>query len=132
MSVADTDLAKALEGLSCRSESDYPLEFVHWTKPEGVILDCVFVLEHLALGADLKAEEGDAQNFLESCCKVESWFGDEERREAQGFQVLRNALNERFEKLRLFRIGEVEVNLVVVGEDSNGDVLGFKTVSVET
>lgn len=127
-----TDLEEALVGLLYRSESDYPLEFVYWAKPPEVILDCSFVREHLALDADLKTEEGDAQSLLESCCKIESWFEEEDRKQALGFQKLRDLLNQRFSKLRLFRIGEVEINLVLVGEDSAGHVAGFKTISVET
>jgi hypothetical protein len=125
-------LESALVGLLYRSESDYPLDFVCWKKQPGKVLDCSFVCEELGKAPGAKIEEGDAQKLLEECCRIDPWFGDEERAVALGFLKLRNLLNQQFRNLREFRVGEIEVTVVVVGEDERGNVVGFKTISVET
>lgn len=127
-----TELESALLGLLYRSESDYPLEFVCWEKPTGKSLDSNFICAQLGQAQDAKVEEADAQCLLEACCKIESWFDESERKMAQGFQELRRLLNQHVNNLRQFRVGEIEVVIVLVGEDETGNVVGFKTISVET
>lgn len=127
----NTELKSALDGLTYQSESDYPLEFVCWEKPSGKALDGKFVREQLGLGSDANVEEADAQSFLEGCSKVETWFGDDEKESAQGFQKLQKLLNDKAKNLKLFRAGEIEVTILVVGEDEN-NIVGFKTTSIET
>lgn len=127
-----SQLELALVGLLYRSESDYPLEFVCWEMQPGKAFDCNFVCEQLGQGRDPKVQKGDAQRLLEDCCKIEAWFGEDERAMAQGFQKLRNLLNQLVRNLRLFRVGEIEVTVVVVGEDERENIVGFKTISVET
>jgi hypothetical protein len=125
-------LESALVGLLYQSESDYPLEFVCWAKKPGKALDSNFVCEQLGKGQDANVQEADAQTLLEDCCKIETWFDERERAVAQGFQKLRNLLNQLVRGLRQFRVGEIEVTVVVVGEDERGNIVGFKTISIET
>ena len=125
------ELKAALQGLYFTSESDYPLELICWTKLEGKGLDLEFVKQQLGLDEAIPAEEGDAQEFLQNCAKIESWFGDDEKKNAQGFQRLQEFLSRQLANLKLFRLGEIEVTVVVAGE-SAANVLGFKTTSIET
>lgn len=124
-------LESALSGLLLRSESDYPLEFVHWQTGSGKKLTADLVRAQLGSPADAKIEEGDPQQLLEQYCKTQPWFGDDEIEMAKGFQKLRALLNQ-LNNLRMFRVGEVEVAVVLVGEEAGGDIVGFKTISVET
>lgn len=125
-------LQSALSGLLYSSESDYPLEFVHWSKPSDKALDIEFVRAQLKLGADEKIEEGNAQQFLDDCCQMQSWFSDVERNRTQDYQILRGLLKQNLSDMRLFRVGEIEVTVLLIGEDKNSDFSGFRTVSVET
>jgi hypothetical protein len=125
-------LRSALVGLLYQSESDYPLDFVCWLKEPGKALDCDFVRAELGCGQDVSIEEADAQALLESCCKMQEWFRDNDRAMAQGFQKLRDLLNNSVRGLRQFRVGEIEITIVVVGEDERGNVIGFKTEAIET
>lgn len=127
-------LQTALSGLTYRSESDYPLEFVHWTKKDDDDLNADSVLKELdlELDSDASVEEGDPAAFLEDCCKSESWFSDEERKMAKDFEKVQALLKQHLQNLKLFRFGEIEIAVVLIGENGSGEVYGFKTTSVET
>lgn len=114
------ELKAALEGLSYQSESDYPLEFLCWAKPAGGVLDAAFVCQQLGLSNDSNVEEDDPQELLDRCA-----LSDE------GFKKLDQVLNGLCKSLKLFRIGEVEVTIVVLGENEN-NIIGFNTTSIET
>lgn len=125
-------LEAALCGLAYQSESDYPLELVHWKRTGDSAVNAEFVRAQLEQGPDINIEEQDAQKFLQECCLVQPWFGDEERVMARRFKALQDLLNAQLKYMQLFRLGETEVTIVLVGQDSSGDVSGFKTISVET
>ena len=126
------ELKQALVGLNFQSESDFPLDFVCWEKSADEALGAVFVLKMLERNEDTPFEEGDAEDLLLSCSKMEPWFNEEEKQNALGFEKLQKLLNERFNnKLKLFRVGEVEVTIVVLADDKEYAV-GFKTTSIET
>jgi hypothetical protein len=125
------ELKAALDGLSYQSESDHPLDFVCWQKQAGKSFDSQFVCEQLGQSPTVRVEEVDPQAFLDDCSKIESWFGDDEKKSAEGFKKLQELLNQQLKGLKLFRLGEIEVTIAVVGEDDN-NVVGFKTISIET
>lgn len=126
------ELEQALNGLNFQSESDFPLDFVCWEKSADDLLDTAFVLRTLERDLDTPVEEGDAEDLLSSCSKVEPWFSEEEKQNALGFEKLHKLFNMRFgSKLNLFRVGEVEVTVIVLADDKNYAV-GFKTTSIET
>lgn len=125
-------LEAALSGLTYQSESDYPLELLHWKKTAESGLSAEFVREQLGLSTDVNIEEQDPQKFLQECSLVQPWFGDEERAMARRFKALQDLLNQELKNMKLFRSGETEITVVLVGEDGSGDLSGFKTISVET
>lgn len=132
MTEARKQVESELSGLLFRSESDYPLEFISWQRKPDTAVDDNFVREQLRAGQDANVEEADAEELLDNCCKIEPWFVEEELAVAQGFQRLRQLLNQHLKNLRLFRVGNIEVTVVLVGEDEQGNLIGFKTTSIET
>ena len=64
--------------------------------------------------------------------EIQNWFGNEEKKSAQKFSELKELLEESLKDLKVFRIGEIELNIYVVGIDSENTLMGIKTKSVET
>ena len=58
-------------------------------------------------------------------------YGDEGKAIAQQHQVLANFLNHHCDTVRVFRVGHVTIDVLVVGQTSEGHVL-LQTQSVET
>lgn len=125
------ELENALVGLNFQSESDFPLEFVCWQKSKGQEISASFVLGMLGESADASIEEGDADELLSSLSKVESWYDEEEKTNALGFENLHQLFKQKFSSLKLFRVGQIEVSVLVLADDE-GHAVGFRTTSIET
>ncbi|MCS6873696.1 MAG: nuclease A inhibitor family protein [Pyrinomonadaceae bacterium] len=77
-------------------------------------------------------EERDFEKFFERLTKVQDWFGEEERKNAERFKKLRDFMKNHLRDLRVFRVGKIEIEIYVVGIDSKGRIYGFRTQAVET
>jgi hypothetical protein len=47
-------------------------------------------------------------------------------------KALRKAMMTRMEDVRCYRVGEVEIEVYLLGKDDSGEVWGLQTLSVET
>jgi len=65
----------------------------------------------------------------------EKFFSDlrpgNEYREDQ-VAALHNAMTEELHDIEGFRVGEIEIQIFVLGKDDSGKVVGLRTLSVET
>ncbi|RRR77386.1 MAG: hypothetical protein EI684_01540 [Candidatus Viridilinea halotolerans] len=125
-----TAIMQAAAGLLMPSESDAPFTPFHWTEdgpitPEGI-------LAALERSADTPIVTGDALALLNQLAAERAWFGTEERTTAQRFAHLRDTLTTHLHDLTLYRVGEIEVTLLLVGKDAQAQWLGLRTLVVET
>ena len=77
-------------------------------------------------------EEVAFDNFFDRLTKEKDWFGPTEKDRAEQFAKLREVLETNLEKLRVIRVGKVQIDIYVVGLDANGRLAGVKTKAVET
>lgn len=120
----------ATEGLLMPSETDAPFEPLLWQA--DIPLTVANLLDKLEFEPDTPVEIGDAYALLDQLAAERSWFGDEERALARRFAHLRATMNEHLRDLTLYRIGTIQLTLVIVGHAHNGEVLGLCTEVVET
>jgi len=113
--------------LSFQSESDYPV------KP--------FFMEgggrKSLKAADLPTKkrpikEVDFETFFGNATADQKWYGDKERETAAQFRALVTALKENLLGIKVFKAGEVEIDVYVVGQTPQGDFAGVTTKVIET
>ena len=122
------ELREATRGLMFMSESDYPFEVVRWeAEPTHDFLRAL-------TGSDASApvEERSAQDFFRVAASEADWKGEAELASARKFQALVRLLEENLKDLRVFRVGEINIPVYVVGHGPSGDWLGVSTRVVET
>lgn len=110
------ELRAATEGLTYMSESDYPFEVFRWEAeptPES--------LRALAGAAEGAAVETRAPADFFRAPATES-----------GFQKAQRLLEENLSDLRVYRVGEINIPVYVVGRSASGAWLGVSTRVVET
>jgi hypothetical protein len=56
--------------------------------------------------------------------------GNEDREDQVA--ALQKAMTEELRNLEGFRVGEIQINIFVLGKDDSGRVVGLQTLSVET
>ncbi len=90
------------------------------------------ILSQTKRATDSKIEEKDFAEFFAALTEIQDWFGDEEKEIAQKFVELKQLLEKNLRDLKVFKIGEIQLNIYVVGLDAENNLLGIETESVET
>lgn len=104
-----------LEGLRWLSEADYP-----WTVqivPEFSHSDTIETIE--------------LEKFFASATQIKSWHGEGEKLEVERYQRLVDWLKENVSEIAVYRQGEIEVEITVVGKIDH-QWLVLRTIAVET
>ncbi|AFY85327.1 nuclease A inhibitor family protein [Oscillatoria acuminata] len=122
------ELANLTQDLLWMSEADYPWEVVSYdcsnVTPENL-------LEQSNLPSDTLIKTVTIERFFAPALREQSWHNEEERATRNRFQQLFNFLNEQLNDLIVYRFGEVEIDVYVLGTVEDKTV-GLKTTLVET
>jgi hypothetical protein len=125
-------LEEASRGLLFQSEADYPLEpFLIEDTGEGPIT-AQRVLEVMGHPPSAPVEEVAPERFFERATKEQEWHNEEERETVRRFRELVERLEESLTGIKVFKVGEVERDVYVVGRTPAGSLGGVKTRVVET
>ncbi|MDB5290344.1 MAG: Nuclease inhibitor-like protein [Phycisphaerales bacterium] len=112
-------LKMATNGLLYPSESDEPFEPFRWKRTTDD--PAKEVAAHDKPGAKIREQSVD-----------EFFAGLAESDDAKKFADLRRELESRLSGLRVFRVGDIEVGVYLIGKTPSGDWAGLRTTSVET
>lgn len=90
------------------------------------------VLKNANHETDTKIEEITVEKFFDRVTKTEDWYGDEENSIVEKFLNLRKLVETNLKNVKVFRLGEIEIDVYLVGVDAEGKFIGLKTTVVET
>ena len=90
------------------------------------------ILRQIKNSPDAKVEEKDFNEFFARLTKIQDWFEKEEIEDARRFGELEKLLRENLTDKKVFKIGEVQLEIYVVGLDEKSNLSGLKTEAVET
>lgn len=123
-------IKNACEGLYYISETDAGINlFVGQTSKYVTAAE---ILKQTDNAANSAVEERDFSDFFKRLTKIDDWFGDEEKVNAQKFVSLKEVLENNLRELKVFKVGKIRLDVYVVGLDENDKLLGIKTKAVET
>ncbi len=123
-------LSSLTEGLSYQSESDYPVEPYVREASKGAPSAVEFAAGRE--GEDAAVRELDFDSFFGNYTDEQDWWGEDERAVARKFQALVEFLKGNLTDIKVYRVGDVEADVYVVGKTAAGDFAGVKTKVVET
>jgi hypothetical protein len=136
MTKTKTDLLgqikEATKGLTYMSENDFPLEaFRLELKDKNTITekDILKATKHVP---KTPVELYDFDNFFLMPTQEQDWHSAEEKKSVKRYQKLDKLLRDNLSDLQVFKIGEVERDVYVVGKSKSGEFLGVSTKVVET
>ena len=130
-------LEASVKGMLFMSESDYPLDYFSLPaatsgsgKPGGADM-----LQLLKLPAGTKVEVRDFAAFFDRLSEVHT--------EAEGYDPTQIADEKKYGELRkvmeagltdltVIRTGDIQIGVYIVGRNSDGDLVGLHTTSIET
>ena len=125
------ELETACENLLWRSEADYPFEVV------------VLLLDQQSFTVETLLDNGDypdntpvtvvsLDDFFKQALVERAWFDSRELKRVERYRNLRDLLETTLENLQVYRLGEVEIDVYILGGTEDSQVIGVKTQTVET
>lgn len=123
-------LQEATEGLLFMSESDYPFQVIRWAGSEQLSPE---YLRRVA-GTDSSAivEETTVEKFFRVVAGEQNWKDEAQLQVARKYQRLVNMLKENLAEVKVYRVGDINIGVYVVGRSDEGNWLGVTTRVVET
>jgi hypothetical protein len=130
-------LKQATTDLLWLSESDYPFEIVTWGKdvdltPEALFSNLPDVNNALLRQSGYEIETMTVADFFAPVLTIEDWYQAEELAQVDRYTDLLDAIDTHLTDVKVFRLGEVEIAIYIVGKTPDGDPIGLKTHAVET
>ena len=122
-------LKQATKDLLWSSESDYPFEIVSWEL--GIELTPTDLFSNI-YDTDLAVESITLTDLFEPVLTIEDWYEQSELDLVDRYTNLLDAINTNLVEVQVFRVGEVEIDIYIIGKTPTGDIVGLKTLSVET
>lgn len=124
------ELKHLTAGLLFMSESDYPFEVVYWKELSEISPEYLRGLT--GEKEDTPVETVGVDQFFRVVLSEESWRTEESLREAKQYQRLVQVLKDNLEGLTVYRVGQINIPVYIVGRAASGNWLGISTRVVET
>lgn len=125
-------LHHASEGLLWMSEADYPWAVLTWPDHSVATLTDAEVLRQTGHDPKTAIAQTDVRSLFEVACQEQAWHDDRERATVQRYQTLVEILQTHLTDLRVYRVGEIEVDIYVLGITADGTIAGLATKAIET
>lgn len=111
------------------SESDEPFEILH-EKGTGEPPNAQKVRK--LAGKQGPVQVVPVEQFFKELTEEKSWHGEAEKADVRKYRNLLGVVQEHLPNAQVFRIGEIQVDVFILGNTSEGDLAGVKTKSIET
>jgi hypothetical protein len=125
-----TQLKQASKGLFFLSETDAPFEVIHWSAQGELTPAKLLQLTNHPPDAPLKMLAVD--DFFAIATQEEDWHDQEERETVKLFQNLVSVLKQNLSQLQVYRVGNTNIDVYIVGLAPGGGWAGLSTKLVET
>ncbi len=122
-------LKQSTTDLLWSSESDYPFEIVSWEL--GIELTPSDLFSNI-YDTDLAIDSIALTDLFEPVLTIEDWYKQTELDLVDRYTNLLDSINTNLAEVQVFRVGEVEIDIYIIGKTPTGDIIGLKTRSVET
>ena len=123
-------LQQASQGLLWLSESDYPFEIIYWQEKNPIIEEKL--LQNSDKNSDKTIETITLESFFKSATREQDWHDRTEKEEVHRYQTLVKLLQEKLTDVKVYRVGEIEIDVYILGETESGAICGLSTKVVET
>ena len=120
----------AVDSLTYTSESDAEVLAFAGSATDAVSPETI--LQQAKLERDAPVEEVQFDVFFERLTAVKDWFGEAEKTKAKKFLDIKGLLEKNLRDLKVYRFGNVRIDIFAVGIDPEGRVMGIRTKAVET
>lgn len=123
-------LEQATAGLLFMSEADYPFEVVNWGELNEITFD--YLRGQAGKESDASVQVVSPEKFFATAMSEPEWKEEQELAIARRYQDLVRLLKENLDDLKVYRVGEIDIAVYIVGRTQTGNRVGLSTRVVET
>jgi hypothetical protein len=114
------------------SESDEPLELTTCYLKQAEPLTVSQIKDWQMLPPAVYVEEISEADFWEPVTTQQEWYEEEEKKRTATFQALKEVVDQTLTVRQVFRVGETEMDVYLLGRQESGDRVGIRTKVVQT
>ncbi|MGF1589740.1 MAG: nuclease A inhibitor family protein [Pleurocapsa sp.] len=133
-SLADQALIQKLElaiaSLLWPSEAEYPFQVYYWQ--DAAKFNQNALLQHHNHSPELKIAIQEFPSFFASVTEEQTWHNEEEKAEIKRYQTLVDLMTKNLTDIRVYLLGEVEIDVYILGETPHKAIAGLTTKIVAT
>ncbi|MEM8718099.1 MAG: nuclease A inhibitor family protein [Cyanobacteria bacterium P01_G01_bin.39] len=133
-SIPDANLIEQLKqetkDLLWLSESEYPWSIFYFADAANFTPQTL--LQQHNYPPETKIAIKQLTAFFSSAIIVEAWHNEDEQEEVTRYQDLVNLLSEKLTDIKVYLLGEVEIDVYVLGTTTKGAIAGIATKIVAT
>ena len=122
------ELETATEDLFWFSESEYPFKVFYWHNADFSI-DAL--LQRYNYPPETKIVVKDWQSFFANAIEEKDWYNETEIAETKRYQNLVNLITQNLKTIRVYLLGEVEIDVYILGETESA-IVGLITKAIAT
>ncbi len=127
-----TEVTTLLKDLWYPSESDEPIEWISFQACVPSPLTISDLEFYQGIPPEVVVEEISAEVFWEPVTSIEDWYGEDEQAQVKKFVDLKLLLETNVKNLQAFRVGQIEIDLYLLGQVNEKEWGGLKTKLIET
>lgn len=124
-----TQLKSASQDLLWSSEAEYPLKVFYLNKND---FDENTLLKLHNYPVETKVAILAFRSFFESATKSEPWHNEAEQLEVRKYRALANLITENLTDIRVYLLGEIEIDVYILGKTEHQAIAGLVTKIVRT
>lgn len=122
----------AVTDLWWTSETDAPFEVIVWPQAFEQGFSVPELLKLTGLETELPIQEIPFEQFFFPALQVQDWYGEEEKADVSRFQLLKALIESHLTEIKVFRMGEIQLDLFILGKTEGNDWIALATQAVET
>jgi hypothetical protein len=123
-------LKQATKGLKYQSESDAPFKTFVWKDRGRLTKQKVLELSGHQPGTPI--EEVKLADFFADLTEEQDWHGADEKKTVERYKNLLKTIKDNLSGAKVYKVGDVNRDIYIVGKTPAGDWAGVQTKAVET
>jgi len=125
------ELKAAVKDLLYMGDPNSSFEIVHWDKRD-TIRSSSDLLSFIGQSSGMQVENVGLGEFFHELIQDHDWDDDAAKKTVGKYRQLLTLLKDHLTDLRVFKVGEGEIDIYIVGRTAEGDWTGIMTSAAET
>ena len=124
-------IKNAVKDLLYQSESDEAFEVIHW-KDEADSITKNTILNIVKCNTGTPIERLSIESFFKDLVVEKNWYGEEEMADVLKYRNLKEIVSNELSVAQVFRVGQTEITILLIGKSGKDDWFGIRTRAIET